>query len=109
MKTTKYALRALALFAGLFISCSNDDNTVNEVGGEFIPVQFYANTYQSRTVYGDQVSDKSWPIYWNNGDAVRIFCYNAYTEGPTSAAYALNEGIGETTGTLTTPANPILW
>ena len=99
---------AMALFACLSIGCSNDNEQIGASDTSYTPVCFGVNTSQTRTVYGDQASDKSWPIYWTTGDAVKIFCYNA-APGPTSAAYALNEGIGENVGTLTTPANPIMW
>ncbi len=84
----KYIVGLAAVAAGL-ASCVKEDFE-NAANGSYDGIQFNISTVDTKTVYGTQASDKSWPLYWVAGDPVRIYCAEAedakqadYTVTPT--------------------------
>lgn len=86
----KYIVGLAAVAAGL-VSCVKEDFE-NAANGSYDGIQFNISTVDTKTVYGTQASDKSWPLYWVAGDPIRIYCAEAedakqadYTVTPSSA------------------------
>ena len=86
----QYIVGLAAVAAGL-VSCVKEDFE-NAANGSYDGIQFNISTVDTKTVYGTQASDKSWPLYWVAGDPIRIFCAEAedakqadYTVTPSSA------------------------
>ena len=71
----KYIVGLAAVAAGL-VSCVKEDFE-NAVNGSYDGIQFNISTVDTKTVYGTQASDKSWPLYWVAGDPIRIYCAEA--------------------------------
>ena len=102
MKYTDIFALGLAAFIG-FTSCIDEDYTGTEGTQGSKGIQFNATTTETKTVYGSQQTDKSWPVYWEANDKIRIYCEEAetgkqadYVVTPTSANPA--------TGTITLAA-----
>lgn len=86
----KYIVGLAAVAAGL-ASCVKEDFE-NAVNGSYDGIQFNISTVDTKTAYGAQASDKSWPLYWVAGDPIRIYCAEAkdakqadYTVTPSGA------------------------
>ena len=86
----KYIVGLAAVAAGL-ASCVKEDFE-NAVNGSYDGIQFNISTVDTKTAYGAQASDKSWPLYWVKGDPIRIYCAEAedakqadYTVTPSEA------------------------
>ena len=86
----KYIVGLAAVAAGL-VSCVKEDFE-NAANGSYDGIQFNISTVDTKTVYGAQASDNSWPLYWVAGDPIRIYCAEAedakqadYTVTPSSA------------------------
>ena len=84
----KYIVGLAAVAAGL-VSCVKEDFE-NAANGSYDGIQFNISTVDTKTVYGTQDSDNSWPLYWVAGDPIRIYCAEAedakqadYTVTPT--------------------------
>ncbi|MBO5420159.1 MAG: fimbrillin family protein [Bacteroidales bacterium] len=85
----KYIVGLAAVAAGL-VSCVKEDFE-NAANGSYDGIQFNISTVDTKTVYGAQASDNSWPLYWVAGDPIRIYCAEAedakqadYTVTPSS-------------------------
>ncbi|MCF0175405.1 MAG: fimbrillin family protein [Bacteroidales bacterium] len=76
-------------------------------------INFSLGTPDTKTAYGEQAGDKSWPVKWVAGDAIRIFCNEADDSGPKDAVYSVNPSNyaaqNPSATTLATPADPLLW
>ncbi|MBS7290335.1 MAG: hypothetical protein KIG56_07140, partial [Bacteroidales bacterium] len=86
----KYIVGLAAVAAGL-VSCVKE-NFENAANGSYDGIQFNISTVDTKTVYGDQASDGSWPLYWVANDPIKIYCAEAedakeadYTVTPSSA------------------------
>ena len=75
MKNNYILISLVAVLA--FSSCNNDFDGFGSVKKGDV-IRFVATTSDSntRTSYGDN-PDKGWPIYWVNGDNVRVVCPQA--------------------------------
>ncbi len=104
----KYLLSLIAMLAMLVSSCSKDatldeslTNPAENAGGE---IRF--GMPETRTIYGSQQSDKSWPVYWTSGDQIKIFC----AQSPQGSAIYKTDGNGtKSTANISKTSNPLTW
>lgn len=93
----KYIVGLAAVAAGL-ASCVKEDFE-NAVNGSYDGIQFNISTVDTKTAYGAQASDKSWPLYWVAGDPIRIYCAEA--EDAKQADYTVTpSGANSNTGSM---------
>lgn len=78
MKINYILISLVAVLA--FSSCNNDFDGFGSVKKGDV-IRFVATTSDSntRTSYGGMTPDNKWPIYWENGDNVRVVCPQAQT------------------------------
>ncbi len=99
-----------AATAGLLTSCSEEE--IVKAGaktGE--PINFAATTRiaQTRTVYGE-LNDKQWPLYWVDGDQVRVHCPQANVQdGHENIATYKVEGVDGTKNVYSITGEGLYW
>lgn len=99
----KYILSLFAMAALVMSSCTKDETgEENPIGGNEINF----GMLETRTIYGDQESDKSWPIFWNSGDQIKIFC----AQSPRGSAVYTTDGDGTSpAANISKTTNPLTW
>lgn len=102
MKYTDIFALGLAAFIG-FTSCIDEDYTGTEGTQGSKGIQFNATTTETKTVYGSQQTDKSWPVYWEANDKIRIYCEEAET-GNQADYVVIPTSANPATGTITLAA-----
>ena len=102
MKYTDIFALGLAAFIG-FTSCIDEDYTGTEGTQGSNGIQFNATTTETKTVYGSQQTDKSWPVYWEANDKIRIYCEEAET-GKQADYVVIPTSANSATGTITLAA-----
>ena len=112
MKNNYILISLVAVLA--FSSCNNDFDGFGSVKKGDV-IRFVATTSDSntRTSYGDNKTDKGWPIYWVNGDNVRVVCPQAQetkTADFTVQNLSSSTNISSSTNNYTlTGENTLLW
>lgn len=87
MKYTLTALMMLVVLGG----CSDDLGGVPVSEGAPIRFSAYVDKAKSRTYYGEyDATNNAWPVYWENGDEVLVYCPEAHTDGSQIATYTLS-------------------
>lgn len=92
----KYIVGLAVVAAGL-VSCVKED-LENAANGSYDGIQFNISTVDTKTVYGDQASDGSWPLYWVANDPIKIYCAEA--EDAKEADYTVTPGTNPNTGSI---------
>ena len=111
MKINYILISLVAVLA--FSSCNNDFDGFGSVKKGDV-IRFVATTSDSntRTSYGDK-TEKGWPIYWVNGDNVRVVCPQAQetkTADFTVQNLSSSTNISSSTNNYTlTGENTLLW
>lgn len=108
----KYMMMAAlaAATVGLFTSCSEEEIVkVSAQTGEPIRFAATARVAGTRTVYGEQAADMSWPLYWVDGDKVTVNCPQAQTiEGKNNTADYIVSG-ADGTNVYTVQGEGLYW
>lgn len=90
-------------------SCVNEDLERHpSEGGNVIKFAATTSRINSKTSYG-QLSDGKWPIYWKNGDVVKVFCPQASEEGTNNATYTVSNPSSNATTYGLSGANTMMW
>lgn len=90
-------------------SCVNEDLERHpSEGGNVIKFAATTSRINSKTSYG-QLSDGKWPIYWKNGDVVKVFCPQASEEGTNNAIYTVSNPSSNATTYGLSGANTMMW
>lgn len=98
----RYILFWMATVALVLSSCTKDETgEENPIGGNEINF----GMVDTRTIYGDQQSDKSWPVYWSAGDQIKIYC----AQTPQGSAVYDTDGEGKTAAKISKTTNPLTW
>ena len=94
----------MATVALMLSSCTKDETgEENPIGGNEINF----GMVDTRTIYGEQQSDKSWPVYWSAGDQIKIYCAQT-PQG--SAVYATDgDGTSPSANISKTDDYPLTW
>ena len=95
MKTLRYILLSVAV-ASLASACSDDlnpDGPANKAEkGDEVRFTMTLPGAETRTIYGEENKvDKSFPIYWVNGDLVQV-CSPQCLSGRNNAEYSISAG-----------------
>lgn len=100
----RYILFWMATVALVLSSCTKDETgEENPIGGNEINF----GMVDTRTIYGEQQSDKSWPVYWSAGDQIKIYCAQT-PQG--SAVYATDgDGTSPSANISKTDDYPLTW
>ena len=100
----RYILFWMATVALMLSSCTKDETgEENPIGGNEINF----GMVDTRTIYGEQQSDKSWPVYWSAGDQIKIYCAQT-PQG--SAVYATDgDGTSPSANISKTDDYPLTW
>lgn len=98
----KYILSLFAMAALVMSSCTKDETgEENPIGGNEINF----GMLETRTIYGTE-SDEGWPIFWNSGDQIKIFC----AQTPQGSAVYATDGDGKSpTANISSTTNPLTW
>ena len=93
----------MATVALVLSSCTKDETgEENPIGGNEINF----GMVDTRTIYGEQQSDKSWPVYWSAGDQIKIYC----AQTPQGSAVYATDGDGSSpAANISQTANPLTW
>lgn len=99
----RYILFWMATVALVLSSCTKDETgEENPIGGNEINF----GMVDTRTIYGDQQSDKSWPVYWSAGDQIKIYC----AQTPQGSAVYATDGDGTSpAANISKTTNPLTW
>ncbi|MBQ3187649.1 MAG: hypothetical protein IJB62_08860 [Alistipes sp.] len=99
----RYILFWMATVALVLSSCTKDETgEENPIGGNEINF----GMVDTRTIYGEQQSDKSWPVYWSAGDQIKIYC----AQTPQGSAVYATDGDGSSpAANITKTTNPLTW
>lgn len=100
----RYILFWMATVALVLSSCTKDETgEENPIGGNEINF----GMVDTRTIYGEQQRDKSWPVYWSAGDQIKIYCAQT-PQG--SAVYATDgDGTSPSANISKTDDYPLTW
>ncbi|MBQ8581989.1 MAG: hypothetical protein IJ478_07910 [Alistipes sp.] len=100
----RYILFWMATVALVLSSCTKDETgEENPIGGNEINF----GMVDTRTIYGTQQDDKSWPVYWSAGDQIKIYCAQT-PQG--SAVYATDgDGTSPSANISKTDDYPLTW
>ena len=100
----RYILFWMATVALVLSSCTKDETgEENPIGGNEINF----GMVDTRTIYGEQQSDKSWPVLWSEGDQIKIYCAQT-PQG--SAVYATDgDGTSPAANIYSKTDNPLTW
>ena len=104
-----YSILILSVaFVGL-IGCVREDFETNPVkSGNVIKFAATTSATASKTSYG-QLTDGAWPIYWENGDVVKIFCPEASEDGANNATYTVSGAGDNIVNYRLSGANTMMW
>lgn len=104
-----YSILILSVaFVGL-IGCVREDFETNPVkSGNVIKFAATTSATASKTSYG-QLTDGAWPIYWENGDVVKIFCPEASEDGANNATYTVSGADDNIVNYRLSGANTMMW
>lgn len=99
----RYILFWMATAALVLSGCTKDETgEENPLGGNEINF----GMVDTRTIYGDQQSDKSWPVYWSSGDQIKIYC----AQSPQGSAVYATDGDGTSSAAnISKTTNPLTW
>lgn len=99
----RYILFWMATVALVLSSCTKDETgEENPIGGNEINF----GMVDTRTIYGEQQSDKSWPVYWSAGDQIKIYC----AQTPQGSAVYATDGDGSSpAANISKTTNPLTW
>ena len=99
----RYILFWMATVALVLSSCTKDETgEENPIGGNEINF----GMVDTRTIYGDQQSDKSWPVYWSAGDQIKIYC----AQTPQGSSVYATDGDGTSpSANISKTTNPLTW
>ncbi len=93
----------MATVALVLSSCTKDETgEENPIGGNEINF----GMVDTRTIYGEQQSDKSWPVLWSAGDQIKIYC----AQTPQGSAVYATDGDGTSpAANISKTTNPLTW
>ena len=93
----------MATVALVLSSCTKDETgEENPIGGNEINF----GMVDTRTIYGEQQSDMSWPVYWSAGDQIKIYC----AQTPQGSAVYATDGDGSSpSANISKTTNPLTW
>ena len=99
----RYILFWMATVALVLSSCTKDETgEENPIGGNEINF----GMVDTRTIYGEQQSDMSWPVYWSAGDQIKIYC----AQTPQGSAVYATDGDGSSpSANISKTTNPLTW
>lgn len=85
----KYYISGLMMLT-MICSCSEDMDNIPVSEGDEIRFSAYVDKAKSRTYYGTYNEEGYWPVYWENGDEVLVYCPQAHSNGVQIETYTLS-------------------